>query len=108
MPFFLHPDGNCFYLDWVKDRKEISDRIEKGDRYFGTLGGAILHGGVEATSFDQPIKAEPVYDTAAALARPAGAPLGKPVGTRAHYRIDVHQGRLHHPPLWPSAVGAPQ
>lgn len=65
------------------------------------LGNAVLYKGVEASVFDRPLCAEPVYDGAEALA--AGTTRGlTSVGVVATYRITVLDGELHHPPLWPS------
>jgi hypothetical protein len=105
MPFFPHGDGSAQYLDWIDDKDEITRRIKNKETYFGTLAGAVLYGGVEATAFDQPIEAVEVYNGTEALeAIFARQPLPKPVGLQSEYRIVVLDGRFHHPPISPPSV----
>lgn len=103
MPFFVTPSGQAEELDWTIDAREIDCRIAAGETCYATLGGAVLHGGVQATAFDRALRAVDLFDGKEALA--AGSTAGLvPVGQRSDYRVAVHEGCLHHPPLWPSAI----
>jgi hypothetical protein len=102
MPFYPTGDGSCIVLDWKRDKAEITARNARGEAWFPTLGGAILYGGVQATAFDQPLKAEPVYNAQEALSRPLGTPLPDPVGVVSSYRVCVFNGELVHPPASPA------
>ena len=71
-----------------------------GETVFPTLAGAILYGGVQASAFRHPIKAEPVYNGMEALN--AGTVKGlTPVGVQASYKVEAIPGQLLHPPRWP-------
>lgn len=101
MPYFLTEDGMAEHLDSISDRAEIQARDAAGARWFGTLAGAVIHGGVAATAFDKPVRVEPLYDGAEALAQGSVAGL-TPVGLAAHYRVVAMEGALLHPPRTPS------
>lgn len=105
MPYFVMPDGTCTELDWTADKAEISARSAAGETYYGTLAGAVLHGGVKASAFDRAVKSEPLYNALEALRRPVGAPLPSPVGHCASYRVIVLEGQFHHPGLAPGDIG---
>jgi hypothetical protein len=74
---------------------------------FGALGQAAMNSDVAITVFDQPLKAEPVYDGQAALdAGPSGLKDLDPVGVRSNYRVVIYDGEIRQPPVWPSDLAA--
>ncbi len=101
MPYYPTGDGGCLVLDWTTDKAEISNRNARGEVWYGTLAGAVVHSGVQATAFDKPLRAEPVYNAKEALERPLGAPLPDPVGLVSSYRVCAWEGALVHPPRAP-------
>ena len=107
MPFFSNGDGSATHLDWVLDRSEILRRLENKETYFGTLAGAVLYGGVQATAFDKPLRAVKVYHGTEAMAAVfAHRPLPEPVGLKSEYRVVVLDGQFYHPPLHPAQAAA--
>lgn len=94
MAFFVE-DGAAVWIEW--DSPEHKERVKLGMKYFSTLGGCALHGGVEVTVFDKPIKAEPVYNGFEAMAMYPNLP--EPTGVEAQYKIVVFDGEFFHPPV---------
>lgn len=104
MPFFPNNDGSALHLDWIEDAPEITRRLERKETYYGTLAGAVLYGNVQATAFDQPLKAVDVYDGTEALSSVFHKkPLPAPIGKQSQYRIVVLDGQFYHPPISPPA-----
>jgi hypothetical protein len=62
------------------DTPEISARIDAGERgWFGSIEGAIIHGGVLATAFTR--KVEQTYDARIWLATGQYVPMGEIITT---------------------------
>lgn len=79
------------------------DAPDTGSEAFWSLGEAAIHGGARISVLDRPVRAEPVYDGADALAAgPAGLSALDPVGFRSVYRVAVLDGAILQPPAWPS------
>lgn len=102
MPWIVNDDLTATHVGY-RDGGIALD-LKPGDEHkpwFGTLAGAVLHGGVTATAFDRELRAEPVYDGVQALE--AGLrKLPEPIGVVSDYRVVVFDGELRHPPLHPS------
>ena len=68
MPYIVHDDGTAegfdpFDNEDMRRFDKICARYEDTqNRVFGTLLGAVTYGGVVATAFDRPFRAERVYD----------------------------------------------
>lgn len=79
------------------------DAPDRGKIRYHSLGDAVFSGGHKITVFDRPLVAEPVYNTVEAL-KVGSARLHElePVGVVSQYRIAILDGKIHHPPLWPS------
>lgn len=102
MPWIVNDDLTATEVGYVNGGLALD--LKPGDEHkpwFGSLAGAVLHGGVQATAFDKALRAEPVYDGVKALAAGLGA-LPEPIGVVSDYRVVVLDGELQHPPLHPS------
>lgn len=88
----VNEDGTATAVDdW--SLKQIDRHLAIGGQVYATLGGAVLYSNVKASAFDHPMRAEPVYDGASALAALEKAQtLPKPVGLIASYRVSVYEG----------------
>lgn len=96
MALLTLPDGTATEVDWRRDAALIARAQNAGGVLFGTLAGAVVHGGVAASAFDQPLKATPLYDGVTAMAQ--GSVVGlSPVAVMAEYRICAFDGQLLHP-----------
>lgn len=93
LPYFdLHPGGMVEAVPHDA-RRTPHARIE-------SLARAALFFDVQVTAFDRPVKAVHLYNGSDALR--FGIAGLNPVGLMSEYRITVMDGKLHHPPLWPS------
>ena len=96
MPFITLPDGTATEVDWDLDSAFIARAKAAG----GTLAGAVIHSGVQATAFDKPVKVTPLYDGLKALEQGNIKGL-TPVAEMSDYRICARDGALVHPPAVP-------
>lgn len=83
---YLVLDGVATEIDTAA---EIDFAIDNGHVVYGTLAGAVHHGGAVATPFDGPVRVELLYNSAKALGigTPDGRPILEQVGSRATYKV---------------------
>lgn len=81
------------------------DAAATGRRRFHSLGDAAMNGGVAISVFDKPIKAIDVYNGTDAL-RVGASGLKNliPVGKVSQYKVAILDGKIVHPPAWPSEL----
>lgn len=98
-PVWIVKDGAAVM---VADGKGVMERLtQDGHKVYPTLASTILYGGVIASAFAHPLKAEPLFDGKAALDQGSVKGLD-PVGIAASYRVCATPEGLIHPPAHPS------
>lgn len=94
MPWFINNDKTATCEPF--DTPEYEMRVKLGENYYGTLAGAVIHEGVQASAFDSAIEAEPIFD--AEIWFKTGENVH--VGYVSDYRICATPERgLIHPPI---------
>lgn len=76
MSWFVTPDGAA---NWAESVADLDAATAQGFPIFASLTGAIMNAGVQASSFSDPFRIEPVYTL-------ASYPV--PVGQVGIYRVE--------------------
>lgn len=93
MPIMVQ-GGQATHLDW--DSIEFKRRVSHGETYWGSMLGAALYGGVQASVFESTIRAVDVFDSQQIIENNWDVSNLTPIGQIAEYKIVHFNGKTYH------------